>query len=153
MLTCINWVKKACQHTIPSMSDRRGISWCKNWHLPVELHIPCRAPLDHLMSILNYVKKQFNCDNTWKEQIDWILTNGPGNDRFSMNLLKIPNVNVKCIPYENIIKGQYFDSTLPPARWVRLTTPPLPSWAFGRSGRPPAIGRVSARGGRLSRRG
>ena len=91
------------------------ISWTwwqkfKNWHLPMELHIPCRAPLDHLMSILNYVEKQFKCDNTWKEQIDWILTNGPGNDRFSMNLLKIPNVNVKCIPYENMINGQYFNS-------------------------------------------
>ena len=82
----------------------------ETWYTPVELHIPCRAPLDHLMSIVNYVNKAFRCDDTWREQVDWILTNMPGKDRFSMKLLQIPNVYVKCIRYEDLINGQYFNS-------------------------------------------
>lgn len=97
------------------ISNEIAWDWWKQfekWYTPMELHIPCRSPLDHLMSALNHVNKGFRCDDTWKEQVDWILTNWPGKYRFSMKLLAIPNIHVKCIKYENLINGQYFESML-----------------------------------------
>ena len=33
----------------------------EDWPLPLELHVPCRDPLDHLMSQCNYRRSTFNC--------------------------------------------------------------------------------------------
>jgi len=69
----------------------------KNWPTDLELHLPCRDPLDHLMSQCNYKRLQFNCDTTdLKNEIDrCISTIG----RFSNKLVDgdtLPNGNVKC---------------------------------------------------------
>ena len=69
----------------------------KNWPTDFELHLPCRQPLDHLMSQCNYKRLQFNCDTTdLKNEIDrCISTIG----RFSRKLVDgdtLPNGNVKC---------------------------------------------------------
>ena len=32
-----------------------------DWYVPLELHVPCRDPLDHLMSQCNFRRKEFDC--------------------------------------------------------------------------------------------
>lgn len=71
------------------------------WHTPIELHLPCRDPLDHLLSQCNHNRIQFNCntDNLGKE-IDNCIMN---HDRFNYKLVNgqlLPNSNVMCYDYQ-----------------------------------------------------
>ena len=84
----------------------------QKWPLPMELHVPCREPIDHLMSLSNQQDQPWKCTMPWKQQVDDILKpeNRAGYGRFSEKLLQVPELNVKCVRFENVISGQYFDS-------------------------------------------
>jgi hypothetical protein len=44
-----------------------------NWSIPVELHVPCRSPVDHLMSQCNHKHIKFDCSQSHEailQQID-----------------------------------------------------------------------------------
>ncbi len=68
---------------------------------PLELHVPCRDPLDHLMSQCNHRKKEFDCDsNDIPGQVDDCLI---GADRFDNSLIQMNHLTLKCfnpIPIE-----------------------------------------------------
>jgi hypothetical protein len=71
----------------------------------LELHVPCRAPLDHLMSMCQYRDWDFDCgaDNLGNEIEACVF----GMDRFSLKLETIPNVALKCfasLPVEPYIE-------------------------------------------------
>jgi len=38
----------------------------ENWTIPMELHVPCRHPVDHLMSQCNWRLMKFDCNKTGK---------------------------------------------------------------------------------------
>lgn len=66
-----------------------------NWSIPLELHLPCRDPVDHLLSQCNHRHKAFNCNATEHDMIqqidDCIVL---VNERFSTKLAdKFP---IKC---------------------------------------------------------
>ena len=84
--------------------EKEAVMWGKlfnPWHTPLELHLPCRDPLDHLMSQCNHDRKQFNCNTTnLGKEIDNCIMNG---DRFNYKLVNgqiLPNGNVKCYDYQ-----------------------------------------------------
>jgi hypothetical protein len=64
----------------------------------LELHVPCRDPLDHLMSMCNFYEYPFACNDNWKENL------GVGRcylfeERFSKRLLSLPHIrSVSCFP-------------------------------------------------------
>eukprot|EP00588_Corethron_pennatum_P004256 CAMPEP_0194283208 /NCGR_PEP_ID=MMETSP0169-20130528/24871_1 /TAXON_ID=218684 /ORGANISM="Corethron pennatum, Strain L29A3" /LENGTH=361 /DNA_ID=CAMNT_0039028757 /DNA_START=184 /DNA_END=1269 /DNA_ORIENTATION=- len=64
------------------------------WHRPLELHVPCRDPVDLLLSMCNYQKIEFTCKSNFKEEID--LCFGKENQRFDTELLTHPNIHLKC---------------------------------------------------------
>jgi hypothetical protein len=89
-------------------------SW-RNWKLfnetpSLELHVPCRDPLAHLMSGCNYFNIQFNCttDNLQVEIKSCIVQPG----RFSRGLETLNNTNIKCFnpipiqPYLEYMSGR-----------------------------------------------
>ena len=71
----------------------------------LELHVPCRDPLDHLMSMCLYRNWDFDCRSTNLEaEIEACVF---GMNRFSLQLTTLPNVEVKCfapIPVEPYIE-------------------------------------------------
>ena len=78
---------------------------------PLELHVPCRDPLEHLMSQCNHVKKQFDCDSPdLKEQVKKCIVT---DKRFHVRLKNVPNLTMKCfnaVPVEPYL--EYMDQYL-----------------------------------------
>ncbi len=75
--------------------EREWQSW-KNvaaiW--PVELHVPCRDPLEHLMSQCNYQDLQFNCTAIdLHHEVESCLLHP---NRFSAKLLHVKNLTLRC---------------------------------------------------------
>jgi hypothetical protein len=71
----------------------------KEWSL--ELHVPCRDPLDHLLSECNFRHVDFNCHaENLQDEISKCLF---ATKRFSRELTDGPNIHLKCftpIPLE-----------------------------------------------------
>ena len=74
----------------------------KIWHsiaekTQLELHVPCREPLNHLMSELNFVHKTMDCqaENT-TEHILELLGTVRSFDRLGPSLGTNPNITMKC---------------------------------------------------------
>lgn len=78
---------------------------------PLELHVPCRDPLKHLMSQCNHQHLVFDCEaSDLREQVRNCLTRF---ERFSTNLAQVQNLTLKCfnpIPIEPYL--QYMDHIL-----------------------------------------
>lgn len=73
----------------------------KAYDFTVEMHVPCREPVDHLMSNCNFQGKNFDCTATDLEeevkqclaaasQRNWFLS------RFSKKLLKVDGLTLQC---------------------------------------------------------
>lgn len=71
-----------------------------HWDQPVELHLPCRDPIDHLMSYCNHEKHTFDCESEdlIKEMKKCHVYSWNGA-RFSNLLLN--NMTVKCYDFPN----------------------------------------------------
>lgn len=77
----------------------------QNWDVPIELHIPCRDPIGHLMSMCNYRRITFNCSREIIPEVNRCLLQ---MDRFSMDLVdSYTNIHAKCFPSNAI--NEYLD--------------------------------------------
>lgn len=75
--------------------EKRWDSWERFVSEEMELHVPCRDPLDHLMSQCNYQYRQFDCSAGVRiaARVKHCLML---NDRFDMRLAS--RFDVKCFP-------------------------------------------------------
>jgi hypothetical protein len=69
----------------------------KNWHEPIELHLPCRDPVDHFMSWCNYKGHKFDCNGSIEEQLQKCHVYEV-NERFSKKLAS--QMTVKCFDFK-----------------------------------------------------
>jgi hypothetical protein len=107
-----------CDYISQEMSWQNWASYVpwQNWtsfkEMPsLELHVPCRDPLAHLMSQCNYRHIRFNCStDDLPLEINNCLVE-PGR-RFSRDLEKLNNTNMKCFnpipiePYLEYMSGR-----------------------------------------------
>ena len=87
---------------------KRGYTDCKyisveaNWtfwrqYPLIELHVPCRDPIEHLLSQCNHYRRVFRCDpQFYEEDIDRCLM---GMNRFGTGLFNLTGVTLKCYPF------------------------------------------------------
>lgn len=72
------------------------------WDVPIELHVPCRDPVDHLMSQCNFRKKNYSCDKpaslVVKDCLRYISEESEWN-RFSDRVVSIANTSLKCFDF------------------------------------------------------
>jgi hypothetical protein len=75
--------------------ERPWESWINVAQLwPLELHVPCRDPLKHLMSQCNHRHVVFNCEaHNLEHEVEKCLTRF---ERFSTDLLQVPDLTLKC---------------------------------------------------------
>lgn len=78
--------------------------------MSLELHLPCRDPMEHLMSQCNHLHINFNCDSDNLKAEVWSCLMSIG--RFSNNLLR--KFDVKCYDYKQQFTGymEYMSSKL-----------------------------------------
>lgn len=73
-----------------------------DWKMPMELHVPCREPIDHLMSQCNYRRKNFQClENNISKKIKKCMVDP--NRRFNLDLTNMSvykNIDVKCFDFK-----------------------------------------------------
>jgi hypothetical protein len=83
----------------------------QDWDVPMELHIPCRDPISHLMSMCNYKGIKFNCSGETILEVDSCMMD---MDRFSMKLVhSYSNIHAKCFTAQSIDEYlHYMDSRL-----------------------------------------
>ena len=79
--------------------------------VPVELHVPCRDPVDHLMSMYSHQGHQFDCNATdiGEEAEKCLRYWANGMNRFSMKLQAFPNIRLKCFDWVASHDGKYMD--------------------------------------------
>ena len=77
-------------------------SWWRrfeDWPFPLELHVPCRDPLEHLMSQCNYRRLNFDCVNASRslDSLAWEVKRCRVSwKRFGWGLLSLNNTRIKC---------------------------------------------------------
>jgi len=64
-----------------------------NWFKPMELHVPCRDPIDLFMSMCEHQGIKFSCEENFDEEVNKCLNGGKG---FVMSQLTRDNINLKC---------------------------------------------------------
>jgi hypothetical protein len=91
----------------------------ESWDQPMELHVPCRDPIDHLLSMCNYrlvngsfvQGRRFDCAGDLSKEVERCLvldeTQIDYMDRFSMKLQSIPNIHLKCFDWRASFDGTY----------------------------------------------
>ncbi len=70
---------------------------------PLELHVPCRDPVSHLMSVCNFNSLHLTCNRNATEFISSIekcFASGYLHDRFSMHLKGLRLTKVKCYDFK-----------------------------------------------------
>jgi len=80
----------------------------RDWPEPLELHVPCREPIDHLMSQCSFAGRHFDCANA---------SRGPASlryevdqcklywGRFTRRLLHLNNTRTKCFDFRDQFTG------------------------------------------------
>mmetsp|Transcript_38637 Transcript_38637/g.56796 ORF Transcript_38637/g.56796 Transcript_38637/m.56796 type:complete len:354 (-) Transcript_38637:1177-2238(-) len=63
---------------------------------PLELHVPCRDPVDHLLSQCNHQRRSFSCEGNLVKEINRCLIY---QNRFSNQLMSLRNVQLKCFDW------------------------------------------------------
>ena len=85
----------------------------ETWDQPVELHVPCRDTIDHLLSMCNHgqIRRKFNCaaGNLFEETEKCVIGLDRDIMRFSNELKSIPNIHLKCFDWRASFNGNYFD--------------------------------------------
>ncbi|KAL3816728.1 hypothetical protein ACHAXA_002214 [Cyclostephanos tholiformis] len=118
-----DWVShEAPKHLWNELADQ-----IRPW--PLELHVPCREPIGHLMSQCNHLNRNFQCKdaNLTKAVRSCLLDIGRYSDSMGLH----ENITVKCfdpIPIENYVK--YMSHYLQPRRiaapYVHIESNPRP---------------------------
>lgn len=89
------------------ISQERSAEWWtrfSKWDVPVELHVPCREPIDHLMSLCNYFGHRFRCNLSIELEMRPCLKH---MGRYSDELTRTPNLIVKCYSTSKQFTGYY----------------------------------------------
>ncbi len=124
-----SWIDKRYQAVPPALMNEIGFEDCywvsfegsfgwwkrfEKWYEPVELHLPCRDPIEHLMSQMNYRNKKMNCTSFQIEEVHKHFVSL--DSRFSSK--NIPkNMTLKCIHFDDQF-GPYIESLgLTPKRY------------------------------------
>lgn len=83
----------------------------ERWYKPLEIHIPCRDPVEHLMSMCNHKGIKFQCDIPLIDAIQHCMLD---MGRFSMKLVHgYSNITTKCFSSEAVDDYvQYMGQTL-----------------------------------------
>ena len=108
-----------------SIMEERGFESCKwvsieghmalwhhfdTWPEPVELHLPCRDPLEHFMSQVNYRRDTINCETFRLENTHRYLV---GMNRFAV--ADIPrNATLRCVHFSKQFSEYVTTIALPP---------------------------------------
>ena len=94
-------------HDCDFISEERSWKFWKQFDsppfdaVPMELHVPCREPIDHLMSQCNQGGKNFNCKAKGLGLVREVERCFDGLDqRFRSKLLKMHTVHLKCFDYK-----------------------------------------------------
>lgn len=90
------------------ISKEIGWFWWKKfvkWPLHIELHVPCREPVDHLMSKCNFKRNTFDCSGDLATEVEKCMLK---HARFHYNLTNLNNTSIKCFDY-NITFTKYMD--------------------------------------------
>jgi hypothetical protein len=87
---------------------------------PMELHLPCRDPIDHLMSQCNYKGKKLSCNGTDEELIESVESCFAFLHRFSMELTNRTKTTLKCYDFRQQFTTymDYVSEKLQPRRFV-----------------------------------
>eukprot|EP00588_Corethron_pennatum_P024088 CAMPEP_0194332262 /NCGR_PEP_ID=MMETSP0171-20130528/58560_1 /TAXON_ID=218684 /ORGANISM="Corethron pennatum, Strain L29A3" /LENGTH=174 /DNA_ID=CAMNT_0039094037 /DNA_START=202 /DNA_END=726 /DNA_ORIENTATION=- len=95
-------------HNCDYISNEIGAAFWKDYlgdlHRPLELHIPCRDPVDLFLSMCNYRHVEFTCKSDFKEEVSKCVFAG---NRFNMKLLTQSNIDLKCFESPSRL-GDYF---------------------------------------------
>ena len=68
----------------------------KDWPHPLEINLPFRDPIDHLLFMFNQIRREFSCDIDSQPQVKAWLAVGFEMKRFSKQLDSIENIHLKC---------------------------------------------------------
>ena len=63
---------------------------------PLEINLPCRDPIDHLLFMFNQISREFRCDIDSQPQVKACLDDGFEMKQFSKQLDSIENIQLKC---------------------------------------------------------
>ncbi len=97
---------------------------------PMELHVPCREPIDYLMSLCNYEKVRgradgFDCDGLSPDSSDEDIADAVNVclhfiDRYDDKLLELQHVQLKCYDFKQQFKSylDYMKTKLQERRFV-----------------------------------
>ena len=104
MMEEIGW--EDCDYISNEVKASWWIKTFAKWHTPVELHLPCRDPIDHLLSSVNSIQSSFNCSasSLWDE-IQRITFYWGDSTRWDNKLLEVPNFHVKCVEFKSQFTG------------------------------------------------
>ena len=67
-----------------------------SFNMTLELHVPCRDPLEHLMSMCNMNRRSFDCEASDLEHEFLLCANREWQNRFSIEMLNLSHTAVKC---------------------------------------------------------
>jgi hypothetical protein len=87
--------------------------------VPIELHVPCRDAVEHIMSLCSWNEFQFNCDNITDEKLFRAIDVDCRvfTDRFNLILSK--NFDIKCFDSKRVTEYiEYMSNHLLPRRFV-----------------------------------
>jgi hypothetical protein len=84
----------------------------------IELHVPCRDPIDHLLSMCNHYRVRFKCDLDDDETEELINKCAIGMYRFHNNLTHVDKIDLKCFSTSKTQEymEDYMDARLQPRR-------------------------------------
>lgn len=112
------------------VSQERDWGWWKrfaSWNVSVELHLPCRDPIDHLLSQCNFLGVTFNCQGDLVPEIRQCLVN-PNRFHRSLNGSEdFPNFKMKCFRNELTSKYVKYMGTKLQRKRFQSTFKPIPS--------------------------
>mmetsp|Transcript_23094 Transcript_23094/g.46107 ORF Transcript_23094/g.46107 Transcript_23094/m.46107 type:complete len:371 (+) Transcript_23094:222-1334(+) len=75
----------------------------RGWHRPLELHVPCRDPVDLLLSMCNYQQVPFTCRDDFASEVEACF--GNENRRFDAGELRHPFITLKCFRSPSGLNG------------------------------------------------
>lgn len=95
-------------HDCDYISEERGWGFWKQFddfhNTTMELHVPCRDPISHLMSMCNHRMKIFDCKNPdYRAEAKKCFVDV--KNRFSRKLLYMKNTDIRCYDFNNQFQG------------------------------------------------
>ena len=82
-----------CDYIALETHGKFWVEMSKSW--PLELHVPCREPLNHLMSQCNHHRRHFNCSS---DDLEAEIMNCQValRSRFRTTFERTPNITARC---------------------------------------------------------